>query len=60
MAKWRTPIAFRGKKEKKRFEANEEFEMTVARAEEVTKNIKKDYNIDLNLERLDGPEKEEK
>lgn len=57
MAKYKALIKFRGKKEDKVFEKDEEFEMTVKRSEEITKNItEKHEDIDEVMERLDGPE----
>ncbi len=43
MAKYKAKITFRGLEEEKTFEANEEFEMTVKRAEELQKNIDEKY-----------------
>ncbi|WP_161877867.1 hypothetical protein [Alkalibacterium sp. MB6] len=56
MAKFKTPIKFRGVKEKKVFNKDEEFEMTIKRAEEVQSNIKKNYGVEVEFERLDAPE----
>lgn len=56
MAKYKALIKFKGTKEKKVFEKDEEFEMTVKRSEEVQKNIKDKYGVDDVLERLDVPE----
>ena len=43
MAKYIAKIKFEGIEEKKVFEAGEEFEMTVKRAEELQKNIDDEY-----------------
>lgn len=59
MAKFKSPVTFKGKKEEKVFEKDVPFEMTIKRAEEVQENVKKDYDIDLNFERLDGPGNED-
>lgn len=56
MAKFKSPIKFRGIKENKVFDKDEEFEMTIKRAEEIQKNIKKDYDVDVEFERLDNQE----
>lgn len=57
MAKFKADIKFRGKKEKKIFEQNEEFEMTVERANEIESTIKKDHpEIKSVMTRLDEPE----
>lgn len=56
MAKFKALIKFKGTKEKKVFEKDEEFEMTVKRSEEVQKNIKDKYGVVDVLERLDVPE----
>ena len=59
MAKFKALIKFKGTKEKKVFEKDEEFEMTVKRSDEVQKNIKEKYGIDQVMERLDGPENDD-
>ena len=60
MAKFKAKIDFKGLKEKKVFKKNEEFEMTVKRSEEITKNITEKYDdIDEVMERLDGPDNDE-
>lgn len=56
MAKFKALIKFKGTKEKKIFEKDEEFEMTVKRSDEVQKNIKEKYGIDEVMERLGGPD----
>lgn len=56
MAKFKALIKFKGTKEKKVFEKDEEFEMTVKRSDEVQKNIKEKYGIAEVMERLDGPD----
>lgn len=56
MAKFKALIKFKGTKENKTFDKDEEFEMTVKRSDEVQKNIKEKYGIDEVMERLDGPD----
>ncbi|GEL67248.1 hypothetical protein [Marinilactibacillus psychrotolerans] len=58
MAQFKSPIKFKGIKEGKVFAANEPFEMSIKRAEEIQENVKKEYDIDLNFERLDKPGEE--
>lgn len=61
MAKFKTDIKFRGIKENKEFEKNEEFEMTVKRAEEIEANIKKEHkDIERVMTRLDKEDPEDK
>ncbi len=61
MAKFKADIKFRGIKENKEFEKNEEFEMTVKRAEEIEANIKKEHNdIEKVMTRLDKEDPEDK
>lgn len=60
MAKFKALIKFKGTKEKTVFNKDEEFEMTVKRSDEITKNITEKHNdIDAVMERLDGPENDE-
>lgn len=61
MAKYKANIKFEGLEEKKVFEAGEEFEMTVKRAEELQKNIDEKYKGKFGtvLERLDKKDDEE-
>ena len=61
MAKYKANIKFEGIEEKKVFEAGEEFEMTVKRAEEVQKNISDEYKgkYGVVLERIDNKDDEE-
>ena len=56
MAKYKTPVRFKGEKENKVFMINEEFEMNVKRAEEIEKNFKDRYKKEVKLERLDETE----
>lgn len=65
MAKFKADITFEGIKEKKFFKKDEEFEMTVERANEIQKNIKDKYGIEQVMTRLDDnkadePKKDEK
>ena len=53
MAKFKALIKFKGIKEERIFEANEEIEMTIKRAEEINKAIEKSYNQKA-LERIEG------
>ena len=58
MAKYKANIKFEGTEEKKVFQAGEEFEMNVKRAEEVQKNIDERYEGKYGavLERIDNKE----
>lgn len=61
MAKFKAGIKFRGKKENKVFEKNEEFEMTVKRSEEIEENIKKKHpEIKSVMTRLDKEDTSDK
>lgn len=40
-------------------EANTPFEMTIKRTEEMKKNIKEKYNVNVNFTRLDAPDNAE-
>lgn len=61
MAKFKADIKFRGIEENKEFEKNEEFEMTVKRAEEIEANIKKEHkDIEKVMTRLDKEKPEDK
>lgn len=54
MAKFKASHSFKGKKEKKAFEANKEIELTIKRAEEIQENIRKQKGFEeFTLERLD-------
>ena len=61
MAKYKANIKFEGIEEKKVFQAGEEFEMTVKRAEEVQKNIDERYKgkYGTDSERIDNKDDEE-
>ncbi len=61
MAKYIAKIKFEGIEEKKVFEAGEEFEMTVKRAEELQKNIDDEYKgkYGIVLERIDDDKKDD-
>lgn len=52
MAKFKALIKFKGLKEKKTFEPNEEIDMTVKRAEEINKAIEKSHKK-IALERIE-------
>ena len=52
MAKYKSLIRFKGIKEERTFEPNEEIEMTVKRAEEINKAIEKSHNKTA-LERIE-------
>ena len=58
MAKYKANIKFEGIEEKKVFQAGEEFEMNVKRAEELQKNIDEKYKGKYGtvLERIDNKE----
>lgn len=55
MAQFKSNMTFKGIKEEKEFPQGVPFEMTVKRAEEVEKNIQKDFP-DFKLTRLDEKE----
>ena len=52
MAKYKALIRFKGIKEARTFEPNEEIDMTVKRAEEINKAIEESHNK-LALERIE-------
>ena len=52
MAKFKALIKFKGIKEERTFEPNEEIDMTVKRAEEINKAIEKSHN-QTALERIE-------
>ena len=52
MAKYKSLIKFKGIKEERIFEQNEEIDMTVKRAEEINKAIEKSHNKTA-LERIE-------
>ena len=52
MAKYKALIKFKGLKENKTFEPNEEIDMTVKRAEEINKAIEKSHSVKA-LERIE-------
>lgn len=56
MVKFKALTTFEGVKEKRRFAADDVFEMTVERSNEIQKNIKEKYNVDNIMERVDEPE----
>ena len=57
MAKYKVNQTFYGKKEKKTFKASKtkEHEFTVKRAEEIERNLRKNYGMEDVLTRLDTP-----
>ncbi|QBX27686.1 hypothetical protein Javan406_0036 [Streptococcus phage Javan406] len=55
MAQFKSNMTFKGIKEEKEFPQGVPFEMTVKRADEVEKNIQKDFP-DFKLTRLDEKE----
>ncbi|KKF59466.1 hypothetical protein [Streptococcus uberis] len=55
MAQFKANMTFKGIKEEKEFPQGVPFEMTIKRAEEVEKNIQKDFP-DFKLTRLDEKE----
>lgn len=62
MAKFKADIKFKGYKEDKVFEKNEEFEMTVKRSEEIEEKIKKEHpeikSVMTRLDKEDASDKE--
>lgn len=58
MVKYKANHNFKGIKEKKRFEAGEEYDITVSRAEEINEKLERNYNIKNALERVNPPKSE--
>ena len=58
MVKYKANHTFKGIKEKKRFEAGEEYDITVSRAEEINEKLERNYNIKNALERVNPPKSE--
>ena len=56
MALFKSPIKFRGIEEGKVFKKGEEIEMTIKRSKEIQKNLKDNYDLDVEFERLDVEE----
>lgn len=56
MVKFKALTTFEGVKEKRRFAADDVFEMTVERSNEIQRNIKEKYNVENIMERVDEPE----
>ena len=59
MALFKSPIKFRGLEEGKVFKKGEEIEMTIKRSKEIQKNLKDNYDLEVEFERLDVVEVEE-
>ena len=59
MALFKTPIKFRGLEEGKVFKKGEEIEMTIKRSKEIQKNLKDNFDLEVEFERLDVEEVEE-
>lgn len=47
-----TKSDFNGKKENKQFKKGREYDFTIKRAEEINATLKKNYDIENNLERV--------
>lgn len=61
MAKFVANYTFKGKKEMQEFPKDEEFEMTIKRAEEIEKNIQNQKGFEeFKMTRIDEPNKETK
>ncbi len=60
MALFKSPIKFRGLEEGKVFEKGEEIEMTIKRSKEIQKNLKDNFDLEVEFERLDVEKVEEK
>ena len=60
MVKYKATHDFKGKKEKKKFEADKEYDFTVERAEEINATLEKTYKIKDALVRVHPPKKEKK
>ena len=56
MALFKSPIKFKGLEEGKVFKKGEEIEMTIKRSKEIQKNLKDNYDLDVEFERLDVEE----
>ena len=59
MALFKSPIKFRGLKEGKVFKKGEEIELTIKRSKEIQKNLKDNYGLEVEFERLDVTEEVE-
>lgn len=57
MVKYKVTHDFKGKKEKKKFEADKEYDFTVERAEEINSTLEKTFNIKDALVRVNPPKK---
>lgn len=53
MAKYKVLKNFKGLKEKKRFKAGEEIDLTVKRADEIVQNIEDNFGVTDVLERIE-------
>ena len=60
MALFKSPIKFRGLEEDKVFKKGEEIEMTIKRSKEIQKNLKDNYGLEVEFERLDVVEEKKK
>ena len=60
MALFKSPIKFRGLEEGKVFKKGEEIEMTIKRSKEIQKNLKDNYGLEVEFERLDVVEEKKK
>ena len=60
MALFKSPIKFRGLEEGKVFKKDEEIEMTIKRSKEIQKNLKDNYGLEVEFERLDAVEEKKK
>lgn len=60
MALFKSPIKFRGLEEGKVFKKGEEIEMTIKRSKEIQKNLKDDYGLEVEFERLDVEDEKKK
>ena len=60
MALFKSPIKFKGLEEGKVFKKGEEIEMTIKRSKEIQKNLKDNYDLEVEFERLDVVEEKKK
>lgn len=60
MALFKSPIKFRGLEEDKVFNKGDEIELTIKRVKEIQKNLKDNYNLEVEFERLDVKEEKKK
>ena len=60
MALFKSPIKFKGIEEGKVFKKGQEIEMTIKRSKEIQKNLKDNYGLEVEFERLDVEDEKKK